>query len=68
MSKREHMHQERGMVDCWWLHPIDDEDCLSCPSVKDCREIRQRIINTDEITEEAYDKELEVMRLKNDKN
>ena len=28
------------MLECWLVHPIDDEDCLDCPSVKDCREVR----------------------------
>lgn len=31
------------MLECWLVHPIDDEDCTDCLSVRDCREVRKRI-------------------------
>lgn len=33
--------EENSMLECWLVHPEDDDDCLECPSIKDCREVRK---------------------------
>lgn len=35
--------RKNPMLECWLVHPIDDDDCLNCPSVKDCREVREYV-------------------------
>lgn len=36
-------NEDAIMLECWLVHPKDDEDCLNCPSIKDCREVREEV-------------------------
>lgn len=43
--------QRPTMLECWLVHPVDDNDCLNCPSVKDCREVRKKVVRQKEAIE-----------------
>ena len=35
--------KEESMMDCWLVHPIDDEDCESCSIINGCRGVREHV-------------------------
>lgn len=53
--------EDATMWECWGVHPVDDNDCLDCPSVRDCREVRKEFVRqAEKLTEELKEKDAEI--------